>query len=147
MVNQFIKEYRVQNTLVSIAVSGLTQKTWAVSTSFTADDDYVIGSDGIKYRALDSHTATADDEPGVGVNQADHWVIIVESNSHYYTEQDTSNFDHWITDNASPPNIRQGARAPLAEVLAALGLTNITVSSDPPSGGSNGDLWFQVPPS
>lgn len=34
--------------------------------------------------------------------------------------------------------------ATVEEVLAELGVHNITISTDPPSGGENNDLWFQV---
>jgi len=35
--------------------------------------------------------------------------------------------------------------ATVAEVLAELGVNNITISTSDPSGGSNNDLWFKVP--
>ncbi len=61
------------------------QGAWVITTAYVIDDAVTNG--GETYVCIADHTAAADDEPGVGVNWPDFWVLLafVESSvfGHY----------------------------------------------------------------
>lgn len=71
---------------VSLSQSGLQgaagpaglswESAWALSTAYVAND--AVSNDGSSYICILAHTATADDEPGVGVNTATYWELLAE---------------------------------------------------------------------
>ncbi|MHB9110746.1 MAG: hypothetical protein ACYDCO_27145 [Armatimonadota bacterium] len=53
---------------------------WQAGIAYDASNpDTVVGSDGHGYQCILDHTSTADDEPGVGVNQATYWTRYVNA--------------------------------------------------------------------
>lgn len=56
--------------------------SWAITTAYeddligAGDDGEIVENDGAYYKCIVSHTSTADDEPGVGVNWEDFWVLL-----------------------------------------------------------------------
>lgn len=85
--------------------------SWALDTVVLIGDWYQ--NDGGTYEALVDHTATADDEPGTGVNWETYWQIVAQGIA------GTNG-----TDGAAAPTILFGTVAPTTE-------------------GSDGDIYFQ----
>jgi hypothetical protein len=72
----------------NVAIVGYTLRgAWIVTTDYDIDDAVTNG--GETYVCYVGHTATAGDEPGVGVNWGDYWVLIdyIESSAFGYYPQ------------------------------------------------------------
>ena len=46
---------------------------WAVSTSYSVDD--LVKNNSKRYKCIQNHTSSADDEPGVGANWETYWTL------------------------------------------------------------------------
>jgi hypothetical protein len=53
-----------------------TESAWATATSYTLNSSYVTEAQmgGKRYKCISSHTSSADDRPGLGMNWETYWV-------------------------------------------------------------------------
>lgn len=57
-----------------------TNEVWATSTSYLAND--VVSNGGTFYKAIQAHTSSAAEEPGIGVDWEDYWVALDDEYLH-----------------------------------------------------------------
>jgi len=75
----------LESIVKNVSIVGYTLRGgWIVTTGYVIDDAVTNG--GETYVCIQDHTAAAGDEPGVGVNWADYWVLIsfIESDAFAY---------------------------------------------------------------
>ena len=74
-----------ESIVKNVSIVGYTLRGgWLVTTGYVVDDAVTNG--GETYACIQDHTAAAGDQPGVGVNWEDYWVLIdfVESSAFAY---------------------------------------------------------------
>ena len=61
--------------LAQVSFTGYTlEGAWVISTDYQVDDAVTNG--GETYVCIQNHTASATDEPGVGANWEDYWILL-----------------------------------------------------------------------
>jgi len=76
------------SVVANVSIVGYTlEGAWVVTTDYQVDDAVTNG--GETYVCIADHTASATDEPGVGANWEDYWILIdyVESDVFSYYPQ------------------------------------------------------------
>jgi hypothetical protein len=64
-----------ESVVKQVSITGYTlQGAWLVTTVYSVDDAVTNG--GETYVCIVGHTAAAGDEPGVGANWEDYWILI-----------------------------------------------------------------------
>ena len=73
-----------ESVVENISIVGYSlQGAWVVTTDYFVDDAVTNG--GETYVCIQDHTAAAADQPGVGVNWEDYWVLIAYVESDIFT--------------------------------------------------------------
>lgn len=91
---------------VSIDLTGSTSVAWAVGAVFTTANHTVRTVNGLEYKCILNHTATADDEPAVGVNFKTYWKLVARPWVEYIEFVDEDNHYRWFSDGSvTPPNV------------------------------------------
>jgi hypothetical protein len=120
---EYSREFRLDTLPTGYDLTSYTHKSWFEGQTFTTSNRTTRL--GMTYVCISAHTADAAKKPESGASWETYWARVLEKNSHYYIEVDSSNVDYYVTDNADPPNARLVSEGPAGQISSDNSITDM----------------------